>query len=293
MIVIFLSLAFLLSLIYIFRLKRDIASINKSLQTIKNAHTNMRLTTITFDKDVCDLSIAVNDVLDKQQQLVIESEKASNEFRQGITNISHDLRTPLTSAVGYIQMMKSNKVTESKKLEYLDIIENRLRSLTALMKELFDYTQVVEGKLDVNLEKVNIGNVLCEQLSSFYEDFSQKGFQVEVDIPNTPVFAVCDAHLLARVSQNLIKNVLAHGTERFELVVQETERTIIFRNKVADLGGLEVDRLFERFYTTDASRSSKRTGLGLAITKEIVLSMDGEISACVEGDMLSIRILLP
>ncbi len=253
----------------------------------------MRLTTITFDKDVCDLSLAVNDVLDKQQKLVMESEKANREFRQGITNISHDLRTPLTSAVGYVQMIKSNKVTEGKKLEYLDIIENRLKSLATLMKELFEYTQVVEGKVQLNLEKVNVCNELRDQLSSFYEDFSHKGFQVEVDIPNTSVFALCDVHLLRRIFQNLIKNVLVHSTEYFELIVRPTERTIVFRNKVSDLEGLEVERLFERFYTTDASRSSKRTGLGLAITKEFVLSMDGEINAYVEGDMLSVSIMLP
>lgn len=293
LIVIILSIALLLSLIYIFRLKKDIFFINKSLQTIKKSDTNIRLTTITFDKDICDLALNVNDVLNKQQKLVVESEKASYVFRQGMTNISHDLRTPLTSAIGYIQMLKSNNVTESKKLEYVDIIEDRLKSLTALIKELFEYTQIVEGKIPLNIEKVNVCNVLLDEVSSFYEDFSQKGFQVEVDIPNTSVFAICDVYLLRRIFQNLIKNVLVHGTEYFELIVRSTERTIVFRNKVVDLEKVEVDRLFERFYTADASRSSKRTGLGLAITRELVLQLGGDIKAYIEEDILNICITLP
>ena len=292
MLTILIALVLIVSLSYIYRLKKDIALINKSLKTIKNTETNMRLTTITFDKDICALALNLNEILDNQQKLMVENEKAARSFKQGITNVSHDLRTPLTSAMGYLQLIKSNKTSEAKKIEYIEIAENRLKSLTDLMKELFDYTQIVEGKLEIKNERINVSDVLCDQLSGFFEEFNGGGFQVEVEIPDSDMEVYCDIQSLRRIFQNLIKNVLVHGKEKFYLKVDSNQRKIIFKNKVKELDALEVERLFERFYTTDASRNSKRTGLGLAITKELIEQVGGEIKVTIEGDFLSLCIYL-
>jgi len=250
----------------------------------------MRATTETFDKNISELCNTVNDILNKQKKIIISSEKSNREFRQAITNISHDLRTPLTSAIGYIQMFKSGSTPDDKKREYLDIIENRLKSLSSLMNNLFEYTQIVEGKVAQNIEKINICNILRDTVSEYYGDFTSKNFSVEINIPEVPVYILYDANYFKRAVQNLIQNVLAHGIEYFKLTVDGTK--IIFQNKVSNAGEIEADRLFDRFYTADLSRSSNTTGLGLAIVKEIVQNMGGEISACVENDMLSIRITI-
>jgi len=248
----------------------------------------MRATTETFDKDISKLCNTINDILDKQKIIIIASEKSNREFRQAITNISHDLRTPLTSAIGYIQMIKSGNTPDDKKREYLDVIENRLKSLANLMNSLFEYTQIIEGKVTQNIEKINVYNVLRDIISSYYDDFISKNFTIEANIPDLPVYILCDANYFKRAVQNLIQNVLAHGIEYFKLTVDG--KNIIFQNKVSNAVEIEADRLFERFYTADLSRNSNTTGLGLAIVKEIVQNMGGNVNAYIENDMLSIFI---
>ena len=271
-------------------LKRDIRRLNQTLRKIAVTDTNMRATTATFDKDISELCTAINDILEKHNKIISAGDKSNREFRQAVTNISHDLRTPLTSAIGYIQMIKSDKTSEIKKLEYLDIIEHRLKSLSSLMNNLFEYTQIAEGKAAQNIEKINICNLLRDILSDYYADFTGKNFTVEIDMPDSPVYILYDAGLFKRAVQNLIQNVLMHGCEYFKLTVDRDN--IIYQNKAADPEAIEADRLFERFYTADLSRSGSATGLGLAIVKEIVQDMGGGVHAYIEADMLSICVCL-
>ena len=286
--VIILFLALIICAALVVLLKRDIKLLNHTLRTIEKSDTNMRATTETFDKNISELCNTVNDILDKQKKIIITSEKSNRELRQAITNISHDLRTPLTSAIGYIQMIKSGNTPDDKKIEYINIIENRLKSLSSLMNGLFEYTQIIEGKITQNIERINICNVLRDTISSYYDYFISRNFTVEINIPETPLYVLCDANYFRRAVQNLIQNVFAHGIEYFTLTVDGGN--IIFQNKVSNAGAIETDRLFERFYTADLSRNSNKTGLGLAIVKEIVQNMGGEVNASVENDMLSICI---
>ena len=129
--IIILSLALIICAALILLLKRDIYRLNQTLKMIGKSDTNMRATTETFDTNISELCGTINDILDKQKKVVMLSEKSNREFRQAITNISHDLRTPLTSAIGYIQMIKSGNIPDDKKQEYLDIIANRLKSLSS------------------------------------------------------------------------------------------------------------------------------------------------------------------
>jgi signal transduction histidine kinase len=288
--VIILSAALIVCAVLIVLLKRDIRQLYQSLCIIEKSDTNMQATTQTFDKNISELCTAINDILDKQKKIVIANEKSNHEFRQAITNISHDLRTPLTSAVGYIQIIQSGSITKDKEREYLDIIEQRLKSLSALMNDLFEYTQIAEGKTVQNIEKVNICNILRDIISDYYGDFIGKGFTVQTDIPDSPVYVLCDADLLKRAVQNLIQNVLAHGIEYFKLSIDIG--VIIFSNKVLNADLINADRLFERFYTADLSRKGNTTGLGLAVVKEIIQNMGGEVNAFIEKDKMNICVSL-
>jgi len=288
-----LSLLVIIFAAYSFLLKRDIQELDETLSQIRNADTNLKLTTQTFDKDISRLSLSINDLLEKNQEISRKSEHTNLELRRAITNISHDLRTPLTSIMGYMQMLKSGKTPENKKAEYLDIVESRLKSLSALIDELFEFTQIVEGHTSYHIERVNICNPLMDVISAFYDDFTDKGIVPEISIPNAPVYAYCDVNALKRIAQNLIKNAFQHGNKSFNLTVCEGAPELVFANNAPDVRSLDVNRLFERFYTTDAPRTNKNAGLGLAIAKELTEQMGGEITAKVNGDFLVIRVRLP
>ena len=287
--IIILSAMFLWSLLYIFRLKKDIRSIKGLLRKIKGMDTNMRLTTSTFDKDVAKLTHEMNEILDLQKEIQLESERMNREFRQGITNISHDLRTPLTSASGYIGLIKSDKISDEKKLAYLDVVEGRLNSLASLMNELFDYMQMVEGKVEFELESVDLCHLVREEIASFYNALIQGDFEVRVEIPEQPLLLITAPAQLQRVVQNLVGNVLKHGDRYFKVKVS-SDGVMTFTNRVAEVEGLEVEHMFDRFYTSDSSRTSQKTGLGLAITKELIRQLDGTIQAWLEGEFLHVEV---
>lgn len=289
LLVIFISIVLIWSLVYIFCIKRDMCAIKESLQRIKNTDTNIRLTTSTFDKSISGLICEMNEILDQQKGIRMDCERVNREFREGITNISHDLRTPLTSASGYIELIKSGNISEEKRLEYLEIAHGRLISLSHLMSQLFDYTQIIEKKFQLELESVDICELIREELVSCYDALIQGNFEVVANIPNEAILLITDRTHFQRVIQNLIGNVVKHGVDSFVVKIS-SNGVMTFTNKVADVEMLEVERLFERFYTSDSSRNSQKTGLGLAITKAVVERMNGRIHAWLEGDMLSVEI---
>ena len=273
-------------------IKKDIKELNKTLDKIANENTNLKLTTQTFDRDVCELCNKINSLLDEKKQIAFDCERTNNEFRRAVTNISHDMRTPLTSAVGYLQMLQNEKnIPPEKQAEYIDIIGSRLQSLSTLMNGLFEYAQIIEnggGKKEIP-QKINVGNILRDCVSEFWVELENKSFTIEIDIPDEPVICFCQPNIFKRILQNLLKNVCVHGKEF--LRVNLFENTIEIANK-ANLNSLEVDKIFERFYTADLSRTGKNTGLGLAIAKELTAQIDSKITAEANGELLVIRLML-
>jgi signal transduction histidine kinase len=271
-----------------FFIKRDLRKMSRKLGKIAEGDTNTRLTTDTFDKDVAALAESVNAMLERNRHDVFEKVRADAALKRAVTNISHDLRTPLTAAMGYLQMLKSTEIDDETRARYLEIIQGRLEALSALMNSLFEFSCVIEGSIEVTATKVNICNVLRDVLSDSHTELQNKGFSVDINIPDTPKMCICDEDAVRRVIHNLVKNVYVHGREY--LRVRLVGGVIEIANKADGLAELDTDGIFERFYTTDASRTSKNTGLGLAIVKELVERMGGHISAEVEGDLLVMRV---
>ncbi|MCL2405476.1 MAG: HAMP domain-containing histidine kinase [Defluviitaleaceae bacterium] len=282
-----LAIALVTTLILWLRLKGDIRQLGKSLSEIINTDTNAQLCTNTFDKDVTALLGSANDLLAKSRRDFIEAQRTEEDLKRAITNISHDLRTPLTSAKGYLQILDGTHVDETT-ARYLATIRGRLENLTVLMDDLFAFSRALEGNTSAN--KVNISSVLRDALSENYEELKLKGFVVESSIPDTPVYCYCDEDALKRVLQNLLKNAHTHGKE---YLCVSLSNTIKVANKADGLDSLDINRIFDRFYTADAARTHKRTGLGLAIAKELTMRMGGTISAEVRNDMLTVCISLP
>ena len=275
-----------------FLIKRDLRRMCRKLNDIIDSDTNARLTTDTFDKDIAALAGSINAMLERNRRDLFEKVRAETELKRAVTNISHDLRTPLTSASGYLQMLESGDLDSETRARYLEIIKGRLETLSALMNSLFEFSRVIEGSIEFTIEQVNVCNVLRDTLSESYTEFENNGFTVDIKIPDTPEMYLCDEDAFRRVLQNLIKNVYVHG--RDYLSVRLDDGVIEITNKADGLVGLDTDGIFERFYTADASRTSKNTGIGLAIAKELTTRMGGHIAASVENDELfSIQVTLP
>ena len=272
-----------------FFLKREIRRMSGALQRIVATDTNALLTVGTSDKEIAALARNINAMLERSRRGLHEKDRAEAALKRAVTNISHDLRTPLTAALGYLQLLDRRDTQPDERERYAEIIRGRLGALSLLMNNLFEFARVTEGNMALDLQRVNVCNLLRDVLSENYTELS--GFEIDASIPDAPVFCLCDEDSLRRVLQNLIKNAYTHGREY--LRVRLDGGTMEISNKADGLDDLDVVSIFERFYTSDVSRTSKNTGLGLAISKELTERMGGSISARAENDMIFMRVTLP
>lgn len=207
------------------------------------------------------------------------------ELKEAVTNISHDLRTPLTAIKGYLDLLEREEkgVTVER---YLSQIKNRTEVLTSLTEELFRYS-IVTSSQDIKLERIDLVRVLEESLLSFYAVMQEKGIQPEITLPDEPVYRELDLSMVNRVFSNIISNAMKYSDGDFSVKL-DTEGTITFTNSAGQLNPVIVGRLFDRFYTVENSRNS--TGLGLSIAKILIERMEGNISAQYINGALNIMI---
>ena len=270
--------------------KREFKRINKEITNNLDEYVNIK--TKSVDKDVENLVQSINLIFDSKQKVVSEKKKSEDELRASITNMSHDLRTPLTSIMGYLQMIKSEKSSETDKKEYMDIVEKRTKSLQQLISSFYDLSRIEGNEYKFNYKKVNLSNILCENIALFYNDFINNNIEPVIEIEEGIKEIISDERAITRIFSNLIGNMIKHGENFVKITLKQENDMIIteFINKATGLTEENVDKLFDRFYTVDNSRSNKNTGLGLYITRILVEKLGHNIKANLKGDNLVISI---
>lgn len=205
-------------------------------------------------------------------------------LRQQIANVSHDLRTPLTSIRGYLQLMEDETLSDEERKRCFAVVEERARVLQDLIAAFYDLSRLEAGEYTVVREKVDLREVLSELLAAFYSDLEAK-FRVEVDLPEALPAVWGDRAALTRVYANLIRNALDHGEGTLIITARETEDGVETRfvNGGCRVGEAEINQVFDRFFTSDQTRSGRNTGLGLAIVKALADRMGGSVRAERDG----------
>jgi len=261
---------------------------------MEHSDTNMLLTSAVHIGKTEEVIAQVNKVIAVKRQRQEQLLRENRSYRDSITCISHDIRTPLTSAKGYIQMLSDSAVSEAKKEEYARIVERRLNDLADLLDQLFLYARMEAGEFSLDIVSFNASNVFAETVSLFYEDFVKKDCEPHVYIVPKPCRLRADRQAFVRIVENLIKNALVHGTGGYELAIYQEGNQAVLRvaNKTESIEQEDMERIFDRFYTTDRSRSRRTTGLGLAIVKELTERMGGAAWACLENGVFSVEIRL-
>lgn len=272
--------------------RSQIKHIKDELSMLNKEDTNYRLSSCCSVGRTEELIGELNKVLDKYREELRFLRNDNRLYKESITSISHDIRTPLTSAKGYVQMLSKGELSEEKKQEYVLKIEKRIDDVTAMLNQLFEYTRVEAGELEFVTERINISNVFLESVSMFYEDFVAKGCEPAIDIPDGPCYIFADKNAVIRIITNLTKNALVHGTGDyvFSLRKKKDKVALSVSNRTESIEKTDVERIFDRFYTTDKSRTRKTTGLGLAIVKRFVTQMGGEVRAELEGDVFTVTV---
>lgn len=288
------SIGILIAIIIVLLVKIHI--LQKSVKEIEIAFadrlvtdTNILIDISSSDKNVRRLANTINGQLRKLRTERRRFQQGDLELKNAVTNISHDLRTPLTALSGYLELLEQEEKSESVN-RYIEIMKDRVDILTQLLEELFRYSVIISTKDNITKEQVIINTVLEESIAAFYTVLTERNIMPEIQISETKVVRMLDRSALSRVFSNLISNVIKYSDGDLKIVLSENGE-IVFSNMASGLDEIQVGRLFDRFYTVEAARKS--TGLGLTISKTLVEQMKGTISATYENNRLSIHIFFP
>ena len=265
------------------RSMRYISRISSAMREIAEGDLNITLD-VEGDDEFADMAENLNNMVEELRQLMDrerESERTKNEL---ITNVAHDLRTPLTSIIGYLELLSGPvKLNEEMQKKYLDITYKKSKRLQKLIEDLFGFTKLNYGKLAMHVSKVDIVKLLGQLLEESYPNFANKGLSYELQSNVPAKIITADGNLLARLFDNLINNAIKYGSEGKKIIVKVDATDTVVTVSVTNFGYVipkeELPLLFEKFYRVEQSRSVNTggTGLGLAIAKNIVDMHGGTI----------------
>lgn len=288
-----LGIASLLLLFLFLMQKREIKSMAEQLHAIGKEDTNELVHSESGGKASGELTNEINALLKETRRMRMEYQQKKHELNQMMTNISHDLRTPLTSAMGYVGMLQNSGLPQAEKERGTAIVEQRLRRLEELLDSFFEFSKIISGDGRPDREELNLVALLEESVVHYYDDFTgqEREILLHCDKPKRNVLA--NRNMLLRIFDNLISNAFRHGAGNLSVSVGGTETVRVrFEN---DFSGPDMDenRIFDEFYTTDISRSKGGTGLGLAIAKQFTQMLGGTITAEYDGRTFDVTVEFP
>ena len=273
----------ILQSIIMWKYQRQVKDICRQLAFLMKHDSNM-LIHREFDLGgIGMLSDRLNDLLElrrKEKQYYQEKETL---IADTYTNLSHDIRTPLTSLDGYFQLMEACENVEEQR-RYLNIIHERIHSLNEMLEELFMFTKLKNESYRLELTSCCINRILKETVFSYYDDWVRREIQPDIQITEEQLYIDGNKQGLSRIIQNVIKNGLDHGEKKIRIVLKREQNQAVLRisNQVTASEQTDIEHVFDRFYKADAARSKTSTGLGLSIAREFVRRMNGEIGAKIE-----------
>lgn len=271
-------------------IKKQLNKLSSMMNYIMENDTNMQLYTEIKLKELNHLTQQINLLISHYKNESTVYRQIVQEFKETVINLSHDLRTPITSASGYIQMLKADNVPADKRGKYLDIIDTRITALRELIDQLFEFSKLQSNEYVMQMERLEVVGILCDTLSQYYDDFLVKGITPQIEIVDRKVFIQADKDALVRIFENLISNTIKYSEGDFHvtLLVEDGRVKITFANITDTISKDDVKLLFHRYFTQDKSRNGQNNGLGLSIAKEFIKKMSGDVNAQLKEGVLEI-----
>lgn len=278
-----------LLVIKIFMMKKSVREIRTDFSERTGLDTNSLIGVSSRDKDICALANDMNHTITKLRKSYHRYNEGDRELKNAITNISHDIRTPLTAICGYLALMK--KIDSSDEMKrYINIIDERSQHMKKLTEELFAYSLIMNADDTVELEDVSLNKTLEDCIMEYYAALTERGITPTIDITENKIIRKLDKTHIDRAISNVISNAIKYSDGDFDIKLTD-DGTMIFSNKASGMTSVEAARLFDRFYTVETGRNS--TGLGLSIARTFVEQMGGEIGAEYKDGRLIIKMAFP
>ncbi|WP_425448984.1 sensor histidine kinase [Dethiothermospora halolimnae] len=273
---------FIIIIYFIKRINKEVYNIIDSSKEILDDNLNARIH-IDGNSFICDLAKEVNLIIEKLQKERIEKIELENTRKQLLSNMSHDIRTPLTSIIGYIDAIKDGVYEDEKEREeYIDIVLKKSKDLKQMIDNIFEMAKLDAGETPMNFERHNLSEIVRECLIGFLPSIKNNDINLKVDIPEKPLNVLVDRTSIVRVLNNILKNSIIHGKDGEETGVEviEFEDKVIVNiwDKGKGINNEDINYVFDRLYRADSSRKvSKNNGLGLAVSKKLIELNKGKI----------------
>lgn len=276
----------------LYLIKLSITEIEQAFADRLITDTNTLIDISSRDRHMRRLAASINKQLVILRGRRLQYQQGDMELKNAVTNISHDLRTPLTAILGYLELLELEHHTP-KACGYIQIIKSRAELMAHLTEELFNYSVILTGPKDTGSMHTGpavLNTILEESIAAFYTELNSRGISPVVHMPDTKVIRPIDPSAVSRIFSNLMNNAIKYSDGDLEITLSQDGK-IAFANKASRLNNILAAKLFDRFYTVESAENS--TGLGLTIARTLVEQMKGSIKAEYENGRLCIFILFP
>lgn len=264
-----------------FLLKKEVKRTRKQLNEINNNKVEKKIDLNYFESEIEMLAVEINHQIDLIKQAKAEKRLSEHELKQAISYISHDIRTPMTSILGYIQFLESDDLSTEKRKEYTNIVKQSALRLKVLLEDFFELSIIDQLEYPMKIEKLKLNHAISEVLLAFYEEFNKRKIEPIILIPENEIHIMGDPSAVKRVVENLLLNSIRHSSGHVAIRLEKLDHTVQFLicNSVNQLSQHDLNHMFDRFYKADQTRTGKGTGLGLPIAKSLMEKMGGSITA--------------
>ena len=275
-------------------LKKQIRNLTDQIDALVRGSSEKMLDIALIDRDLERLAGTLNQYYTKQRYTVACALQHEEHLKASIANISHDLRTPLTVITGHLQLLLASALTGEQNRRVTAALHKAER-MKELIRTFYDLTLLDSEQTVPKREQLNLSNLLIDFLTDHAPLFDSQNICPDILLPDSSVFIYSDRNMIERILQNLLTNAVCHslGTVRIQLTQEADGKAVIcFQNTVQNAADFDAGRMFDRFYTGDKSRHDESTGLGLAVVKTLAEKLDGQVSAAIEADLFTIKVVL-
>ena len=269
--------------------------IHDATEKIYKGDTNIKLDESLYTGVLKELAIYINDIAGGFSNAIKESLKSERLKTELITNVSHDIKTPLTSIINYVDLLKQENIQNEKAKEYIEVLDNKSQRLKKLIEELVEASKASSGNIKINKEVLNVKELLNQVTGEFEDKFNSRGLNIISKLPEKTVYIKADSRYLYRVLENIYSNVAKYAEENTRVYIdcileEENTVTIYVKNISKDELNISADELMQRFVRGDKSRNTEGSGLGLSIAKSLTELQDGTFNIYLDGDLFKVAI---
>lgn len=284
-----LSLAFILAIIYLIRYHLAVKSLSQQIEEKINNTSQRRFTLKNQPKSLIELTNTIENLFEKIEKTSLIALQEKKTLDMAISNIAHDIRTPLTIASGYTQKSLHKETVDAADLEK---ISENLTIVSKRLEALLEYRRLTEGTIRPQVQKIALSYLVTKSILSYYDMFQQVGITLDLQIEEKIPFET-DPEIFERFFQNIISNILKHGKNQAQLILKKTDQKIVLQTKNIVRQPIQhLDQLTTRFYTENMSDTEKSSGLGLYITQHLVDILGGELILTTEGNWFILTVTL-